>query len=243
MTVLTRPDARDFMSLPPDQAEYGALEPAAIRGLRLGLMLDIGAGMPVEPAVRQAVEAAARLLEGAGAVVIPAPPLPDAAVMLGGLDRFFRIRAATDHLGLPAERRAKLLPFVRRWLEAAFDWSAVEAFRALNEVPRLREAAVQATAPFDYLLTPTTPIAAYPAELPCPSDDVASPFGHIAFTAPFNQSEQPACSIPCGFTADGMPIGLQIVGHRFDDLGVLRLAAAYEALRALPVAWPEPVAD
>ena len=63
---------------------------------------------------------------------------------------------------------------------------------------------------------------------------------HIAFTAPFNMSEQPAASLCAGHDEDGLPIGLQIVGHRFDDLGVLRMARAYETLRPPLRLWPAP---
>jgi aspartyl-tRNA(Asn)/glutamyl-tRNA(Gln) amidotransferase subunit A len=59
-------------------------------------------------------------------------------------------------------------------------------------------------------------------------------------TAPFNMSEQPAASICAGYDADGLPMGLQIIGHRFDDLGVPRMAGAYEALRPAQRVWPEP---
>jgi aspartyl-tRNA(Asn)/glutamyl-tRNA(Gln) amidotransferase subunit A len=62
---------------------------------------------------------------------------------------------------------------------------------------------------------------------------------HIAFTVAFNMSEQPAASLCAGYDHDGLPIGLQIVGHRFDDLGVLRLARAYEDLRPSLRPWPE----
>ncbi len=61
---------------------------------------------------------------------------------------------------------------------------------------------------------------------------------HIAYTVPFNMSEQPAVSVPAGTTPEGLPIGLQIVGKRFDDRGVLRLAAAFERLRPALPAWP-----
>ena len=64
-------------------------------------------------------------------------------------------------------------------------------------------------------------------------------YEHIGFTVPFNMSEQPAASICAGYDDDGMPIGLQIVGHRFDDAGVLRMAAAYEAIRPAGRPWPE----
>ncbi len=64
---------------------------------------------------------------------------------------------------------------------------------------------------------------------------------HIGFTVAFNMSEQPAASINCGYSDEGLPIGLQIIGRRFDDLGVLAVAAAFEAMRASAARpWPEP---
>ena len=78
------------------------------------------------------------------------------------------------------------------------------------------------------MFTPTAPIPAFAAELPCPTNDPARPFEHIAFTLPYNMSEQPAASINCGYTASGLPIGLQIVGQPFDEETVLRTAYAYE---------------
>jgi aspartyl-tRNA(Asn)/glutamyl-tRNA(Gln) amidotransferase subunit A len=69
------------------------------------------------------------------------------------------------------------------------------------------------------------------------------PFPHIGFTVAFNMSGQPAVSVPGGFSSEGMPVGLQIVGRRFDDLGVLRLARAFEDIRSAPMRpWPEPAA-
>ncbi|MBZ0226673.1 MAG: amidase, partial [Comamonas sp.] len=62
------------------------------------------------------------------------------------------------------------------------------------------------------------------------------------FTVPCNMSEQPAASITCAMTQAGLPIGLQIAGHRFDDLGVLQLAHTFEQLRAPLPPWPQPPA-
>jgi len=104
----------------------------------------------------------------------------------------------------------------------------------------MREAAVAACARFDYVLSPTAPIPAYAAELPCPTNDPKQPFEHIAFTLPFNMSEQPAASINCGYAKSGLPIGLQIIGKRFDDLGVLQIARAWEQLSPVQREWPEP---
>ena len=69
----------------------------------------------------------------------------------------------------------------------------------------------------------------------------SKPFDHIVFTAPFNMSEQPAASICAGYDEGGLPIGLQIVGHRFDDAGVMMLAHSYEGLRSPMRPWPDPI--
>jgi aspartyl-tRNA(Asn)/glutamyl-tRNA(Gln) amidotransferase subunit A len=103
----------------------------------------------------------------------------------------------------------------------------------------MREKAVAATQPYDFLIAPTSPIVAYSAAEATPGNDPEHPFEHIAFTVPFNMSEQPAASICAGYDGDGLPVGLQIIGHRFDDAGVLRMAAAWEALRPAPRPWPE----
>ena len=104
----------------------------------------------------------------------------------------------------------------------------------------MRKAAVAATQPFDFVLTPTAPMTAYPAEWASPSRDPLNPFPHIGFTVAFNMSGQPAVSVNCGFDGEGLPIGLQIVGRRFDDVGVLSLARAFEEMRGGEAAWPEP---
>jgi aspartyl-tRNA(Asn)/glutamyl-tRNA(Gln) amidotransferase subunit A len=85
---------------------------------------------------------------------------------------------------------------------------------------------------------PTSPITAYSAEEATPGNNPEKPFEHLFFTAPFNMSEQPAASVCAGFDADGLPIGLQIVGHRFDDAGVLMMARAYETMRPKMPPWP-----
>jgi Asp-tRNA(Asn)/Glu-tRNA(Gln) amidotransferase A subunit family amidase len=239
MNVLTRPDVRDWMSLPYDPVDYARAGGRPLEGLRLGLLLEIGVGTNPTDEVRALIEAAASQLTAAGAQVEPMPPFADEA-MHAGLGRYFQARAYAFFLSLPEARRERLHPFVREWLLEARDWSALDAFRALAQIGRLREATVRACAPFDFVLSPTSPIPAYAADEPCPGSDREDPFGHIVFTAPFNQSEQPACSIPCGFTNDGLPVGLQIVGQRFDDRGVLAIAQAFERLRGPLSDWPEP---
>ena len=83
----------------------------------------------------------------------------------------------------------------------------------------------------DVLVSPVAPVAAFAAELPSPAGDPARALEHIAFTVPFNMSEQPAASINWSYSSDGLPIGVQIVGQRFDDAGVLRLSRLLERIR------------
>jgi len=92
------------------------------------------------------------------------------------------------------------------------------------------------------VLSPTAPIPAFAAELPSPTDDPKRPLEHIGFTLPYNMSEQPAASINCGYTATGLPIGLQIVGQRHDDLTVLQVSRAWERMRPAQRPWPLPPA-
>ncbi len=161
--------------------------------------------------------------------------------MLDGLDHFWRMRALIDLNGLAPEKRASVLPFIRDWAELANGFSGSHVFRGYSQIQAMQQAAIRATLPFDYVLTPTAPITAFPAEWASPSRDPLNPLPHIGFTVAFNMSGQPAVSIPCGFSSEGLPIGLQIVGRRFDDVGVLSVARAYEAIRsAAMLAWPEP---
>ena len=101
---------------------------------------------------------------------------------------------------------------------------------AYNSYVALREAATRACEPYDFVLSPTSPILPYEAELPAPGNDPHNALPHIAFTVPYNMSEQPAASLNWTFSKDGLPIGVQVIGKRFDDLGVLRLSRALEQL-------------
>ncbi|QWF80363.1 amidase [Amycolatopsis sp. CA-230715] len=236
MCVLARPDARDHMCLPPEELAWQDLE-GDLRGLRVGLHLDAGTGLTVTEDIRAAVIEAARLFESAGAVVEPVDPFLTTE-MLTGLDRFWRVRAWSDLSALPEQRRAKVLPYIADWARGGAELSGVDTYRAFAQIDALSAATLRATEPFDFVLSPTSPVPAPPAEWASPTNDPRRPFDHIGFTVPYNMSRQPAASVNCGYTADGQPIGLQISGRRFDDVGVLRTTAAYERLRPTQRPWP-----
>ncbi len=242
MATLTLPDARDYTSL-----EYSALDwtirPAPLDGLRIGLMLEAGCGVKPSAEVRAAVERAARDFEAAGARVEPLAPFLTQA-MLDGLDHFWRTRALIDMNALAPEKRALVLPFIRDWADSADGFSGQHVFRGFSRIPEMQKEAVLATQRFDFVLSPTAPMTAFPAEWASPSRNPLDPFPHIGFTVAANMSGQPAISVNCGFSAEGLPIGLQIVGRRFDDVGVLSVARAYEGIRSAEMlAWPEPPRD
>jgi aspartyl-tRNA(Asn)/glutamyl-tRNA(Gln) amidotransferase subunit A len=239
MGVLAQPDARDATQLPPAHIAWDDLDAIDLRGLRIGLLLDAGWGLPVEGEVSAAVQAAALRLESAGAIVEPIAPFSTRA-MADGMDRFWRMRSWLDYAKLPPERQSLVLPYIRQWIARGAELGGADVFDGYSQMAALRDAAVGAIQAYDFIVSPTCPVAGYPADFASPQNDPERPFEHIAFTLPYNMSEQPALSLPCGFTAEGLPIGLQIAGHRHDDLGVLRLARAWERLRDRLPRWPEP---
>ncbi|MFT7776467.1 amidase [Roseateles sp.] len=235
LAALARPDARDPTQLPPSDFVW---PPGIVpRGLRLGLMMDAGWGEAVQSEVAVIITAAARAFEEAGATVEPLGPFTTRE-MADGIDRFWRMRSWLDISALAPERRARVLPYILDWVAPAAGYDGATVFRGYSQMQALREAAHAACEPFDFVLSPVAAMPAYPAHLASPLHDPARPFEHIAFTLPFNMSEQPALAINAGYTSAGLPVGLQIIGRRFDDAGVLALGAAWERLRPAPRPWP-----
>lgn len=238
MAVLTQPDWRDTMSLPWQDIAWSDLH-VSLRGLRLGLLLDAGWGLKPDEDTLAAVQSAARAFEAAGATVERMQPFTTRE-MIDGLDRFWRMRSYLDMTALPEQRQALVLPYIRQWVSTGATLTAAEVFHGYSQIGAIREAAVAACQPFDYVLSPVNPVPHYPADWASPINDPMRPFEHIAFTLPYNMSEQPAASVDCGVTRDGAPIGLQIAGRRHDDLGVLRMARAWEEMRGPSRPWPRP---
>jgi aspartyl-tRNA(Asn)/glutamyl-tRNA(Gln) amidotransferase subunit A len=238
MSVLSRPDHRDGMSLPPEEINWKALG-KPLRNLRIGLMLDPGVGQALEPAVREVVVKAARAFEAAGAVVTEVAGILTRE-MLDGLDDFWRARLWADLSRLEASERAKALPYIYQWAEGGAKLSGVDVVGGFNATMAIRAAAAKLFAEIDYVISPVAPVVNFAAELASPLDDPDKPFEHICYTVPWNMSENPAASINGGFDPTGFPIGVQIVGRRFDDIGVLAMAKAFETMRGPQRPWPSP---
>ena len=238
MSVLSKPDRRDGMSLPPDSLNWKALEKSP-RKLRLGLMLDIGVGMPLEKPVREVAVKAAKAFEQAGAVITEVDGILTRE-MLDGLDNFWRARMWDDLEKLDSAERGKTLPYIYQWAEKATKLSGVDVIRGFNATMAIRAAAAKLFCDLDYVISPVSPVVNFGAELASPVHDPEKPFEHIGYTVPWNMSENPAVSINGGYDSKGFPIGVQIVGRRFDDVGVLGMAKTFEGLRGPQRPWPSP---
>lgn len=237
LSVLARPDDRDHLSLPPDDVDPRIDVPDDLTGRRIGLLLDAGVGLPVEPAITDAVRRAADVFAAYGAVVEPVAAFLTRE-MLDGLDDFWRVRAWSDLLRLDEDRRAAALPYITAWARRGARLGAVDVYRGFARIDEISLATLRATGGFDAVLSPTCPVGPPPAEWPSPTRDPERPLEHIAFTMPANMSGQPAVSVNCGHDGDGLPIGLQIQGRRFADRDVLALAAFYERHGPQRRPWP-----
>jgi aspartyl-tRNA(Asn)/glutamyl-tRNA(Gln) amidotransferase subunit A len=236
MSVMAKPDRRDGMSLPPNDINWKALDKPK-RKLRIGLLLDLGVGQNLEPDVRDAVVKAAKTFESADHTVSEVKGILTRE-MLDGLDNFWRARAWDELSQLSPAERGKTLPYILRWAQAGSRLSGVDVIRGFNATLSIRSAAARLFADIDYLISPVSPVVKFAAELASPLNDPDRPFEHIGYTVPWNMAENPAISINAGYDAGGFPIGVQIVGRRFDDLGVLAMAKAFEGLRGPQRPWP-----
>lgn len=245
MTVLARPDplGRDHTSVPDpgdwDRVATSPLTDAELAGLRVAVHTDAGAGIGCDPQVARIVEDAAAVFERAGATVERIEPFVTPE-LLHRLDLFLRARSWADIRALPRDRRCRVLPYIREWVLGAADLPGTEVLACYHGVQRLRAATAAATRPHDVVLSPVAGVAAFGAEQHGPTDDPSTALDHIAFTAPYNVSDQPAATVNAGWTTDGRPVGLQLAGHRFADARLLRIVRWYEDARpaaAVPQ-WP-----
>lgn len=237
MSVLTKPDRRDTMALPYQDIDWLDLA-RPVKGLKIGLWLEAGFGQDVGSETLAAVQMAAALLADAGATIVPIKPFLT-RTMIDGLDRFWRARGYEDVSRLPPEQRAKILPYIFNWIVSAKDFTGGDVYSGFAQIEAMRNALHAALKDVDFIISPTAPEPSYPAEWASPFNDPQRPFEHIAFTVAANMGGQPAVSINCGYSGGGLPIGLQIIGQAFDDLGVLRLAQAFEDMRAPSRSWPK----
>src|SRR5712671_2362611 len=160
MSVLSKPDRRDGMSLPAHTINWKALDKSS-RKLRIGLMLDLGVGQALEQEVRDVAVKAARAFESAGAVVTEVPGVLTRE-MLDGLDAFWRVRSWDEDLsGLTPAERARALPYIYKWAESGAKLTGVDVIRGFNATMAIRSAAAKLFADIDYVVSPVSPDSAH----------------------------------------------------------------------------------
>ncbi|MDI2027980.1 amidase [Saccharopolyspora sp. TS4A08] len=231
LDVLAHPDPRDWSALPAPTDSFLDHLGGSLTGMRIAVSLDLGFDTPVDPQIAHAITRAATAFEELGAHVEAADPgITDPREDFHVL-WFAGAAKATEHL--TDDQRALLDPGLADICRQGLTYSAQDYLEATNTRMLLGQRTAAFHQTYDLLLTPTVPIPAFDAGRESPTDgDRWTTW--TPFTYPFNMTQQPAASIPCGRTDDGLPIGLQIIGPRHADATVLRAAHAYEHTHPWP---------
>jgi aspartyl-tRNA(Asn)/glutamyl-tRNA(Gln) amidotransferase subunit A len=235
MNVMKRPDARDWTSLPYDAVDYTAGLNDGIQGLRIAYSPTLGFARNVHPEIASAVADAVKVLESLGAHVEQIDPgFEDPLEITTGL---WFLGAWTVWNTLSAAQQSVADPDFKAEAELGARLTALEIQHLNQRRGVLGGMMRQFMQRFDVLVTPAVAIPAFDA-LPAGHAPLsaASMLGWTPFSYPFNLTQQPASTIPCGLTQDGLPMGLQFVGPMFGDALVLRASKAYENTR--PIARP-----
>jgi aspartyl-tRNA(Asn)/glutamyl-tRNA(Gln) amidotransferase subunit A len=224
LDVVASPDPRDWQQLPPAARSYAAGIDDGVAGLRIAFSPELG-HVAVDPEIAGLVARAAQAFAALGAHVETTDP--GFADPRGTFDVLWSTGAARAIELLPCTDGID--PGLAAIAAQGRSVSGVEYLTACGERDQLAITMSRFHQEWDLLLTPAMPIAAFEAgrEVPEGSEDPRWP-GWTPFTYPFNLTQQPAATVPCGFTAGGLPAGLQIVGPRHADALVLRAARAYE---------------
>ena len=233
MNVLKQPDARDWTSLPADTSDYLDGLDDGIAGLRIAFSPTLGYARGVDPEIAAAVAAAAAELAELGAVVEAVDPgFDDPLEITTGL---WFTGAWTVWNQLNAQQQAVTDPDFAAEAALGSELSNLDVQRLNLRRTELGSHMRQFMTRFDLLVTPSVAVPAFEARPAghTPMDPV-SMLGWTPFSYPFNLTQQPACTIPCGLTSTGLPIGLQVVGPMFADALVLRAARAYEQRHPIP---------
>jgi aspartyl-tRNA(Asn)/glutamyl-tRNA(Gln) amidotransferase subunit A len=227
MNVISQPDARDWYSLPYDGVDYTEKLGKKLKGLRIAFSPALGY-VKVDPDIAALVRNAVKVLEELGAKVEEVDPgFEDPAACFRVL-WWSGVRALLGTL--PAAKRKLLDPSLKDVLDQSMSISLDEYQNAVKERVQLGSRMRQFMERYDLLVTPTLPIAAFEAGKLAPTDidKTGKWVNWTPFSYPFNLTQQPAASVPCGFTAKGLPAGLHLVGRMFDDGSVLSAAHAYQ---------------
>ena len=235
-SVIAGPDLRDPMSLPPLPRDPDARGRGDLRGLRVAYSEDLGY-VPVDDGVRRAFSAAIERFAWLGAELVAAHPEPFSPNPVD----IWNTLTTTDNLASegPLLETGRVGADARGLIEPGADVSGLEYVRARNAQWEYARAWGRFMTEYDLLLTPAMECVAFEHGRTGPATIAGEPIGDFYddfchFSYPFNLTGQPAISVPMGTAEHGLPVGLQIVGRRFEDDLVLAAGAAWERLGAWP---------
>jgi aspartyl-tRNA(Asn)/glutamyl-tRNA(Gln) amidotransferase subunit A len=234
LNVIGRYDYRDPYATRGQPEDWGVDLECDLRGLRIAYSPDLGYA-DVDTQIADRVKEAAGKLEELGAEIVEIHPGFESPI-----DIFRRLwfTASLEVWSQCDDKGRELLdPGLVANAKQAENWSAVDLFRALADRARLTEQLEHFNQDYHLLMTPTVPIEPFEVNHQVPPGSSMRDWEEWApFSYPFNLSQQPAASIPCGFTDAGLPVGFQLAGGKFDDIRVLRACNAY--LDAHPARFP-----
>jgi len=240
MNACAGPDARDQFSLPGPRVDYTKALAGGIKGLRIGWSPDLGFARAVDLEVKTLCAKAARRFRELGgrveevALGWPSPKGAWETIFCGGI--------AARLAPYLAERRADIDAGLAALVDEALAWGPTRYVQGWFDRLAWTDHPRRFFDRYDLLLTPTIACAPFKVGLDNPTEVAGTPlerYDWTPFTFPFNLTGNPAASVPCGFTSDRLPVGLQIVGRRFEDATVLRAAAAFERIAPWAAHKPE----
>lgn len=234
LTVISRPDARDWYALPCAPRDFSIGVEAGVTGLRMALSTTLGYASVDAEIVGLVEHAAAKLGELGARIERRDPGFADPTDIFKA---HWLTGAANVRRTVPAEKRPLLEPGFNHFADLGERIAHMDYVEAMNKRAALGAQMAKFHTEFDVLLTPAVAVTAFETGRVAPTGmDETSWTGWTPFSFPFNLTQQPAASIPCGLTSSGLPVGLQIVAAKYRDDLVLRVARAYESVH--PVARP-----
>jgi aspartyl-tRNA(Asn)/glutamyl-tRNA(Gln) amidotransferase subunit A len=230
LNVLARPDPRDWYALPHDGTDWTTSLDAGVKGLRIAYSPRLGYVKYVHPEVEACVADAVKKLAGLGATVEHVDPgFADAS-------ETFRVpwtAGAYNALRrLPKEKFALVEAPLRRWFDAGSKWRLEQYLDAVSARQALGEHMRRFHEKWDLVATPALAVPAFEVGRIVPAgpqyDDPEDWTQWTPFSYPFNLTQQPALSMPCGFTSNRLPVGLQLVAPQYREDLCLRAAHAFQ---------------
>ena len=229
LDAMKGPFEKEMLMLPKDNTRYFEIVDDKPKKLKIGYTLDLGYAKFIDPEVEKAVIDSAQKFEKFDWDVEEAKfklKKPERSFLTMWTSLFaYDLKPKLEKWG------DKLDPALLRIVQAGMSYGALDLPKAISERRKFHEQFMPIFNNYDILITPTTAITAFELGIPFPTkinNVVVSPTAWQPFTFPFNMTGQPAATIPCGWSKEGLPIGMQIVGKPFDEKTVLQVSKAFE---------------